>query len=82
MKVSAKTDSLSPSSASLSWAAQLKAWLPGLGLTGLLAALALGIGHLSHSVGIKLLNPLLVAVLLGIAVRQLVPLPGVYRPGI
>jgi uncharacterized integral membrane protein (TIGR00698 family) len=82
MKVSAKADISAPQLTSLSWANQIKAWLPGLGLTGLLAALALGIGHLSHRVGIKLLNPLLVAVLLGIAVRQLVPLPAVYRPGI
>ena len=82
MKVSAKTDIPSPQSPSLSWIDQVKAWLPGLGLTGLLAAIALGLGHISHSAGIKLLNPLLVAVLLGIAVRQLVPLPAVYRPGI
>ncbi|QQE67641.1 hypothetical protein GFS31_43540 (plasmid) [Leptolyngbya sp. BL0902] len=62
--------------------AQIKAWLPGLGLTGLLAAMALGIGQISHNAGIKLLNPLLVAVLLGIVVRQTVSLSAVYRPGI
>jgi uncharacterized integral membrane protein (TIGR00698 family) len=44
--------------------------------------MALGMGHISHGVGIKLLNPLLVAVLLGITVRQTLPLPAVYRPGI
>ncbi|MEB3290034.1 MAG: YeiH family protein [Leptolyngbya sp.] len=82
MKVSAKPDRLPPSSDTLPWTDRVKAWLPGLGLTALLAALALGIGYLSHRTGIKLLNPLLVAVLLGIAVRQVVPLPAIYRPGI
>lgn len=82
MKASAKTDLPSPSSASLSGTAQLKDWLPGLGLTGLLAAIALAIGHISHSAGVTLLNPLLVAVLLGIAVRQGVPLSAAYRPGV
>lgn len=83
MKASAKkTDISAPQLTSLSWADQIKAWLPGLGLTGLLAAMALGLGQISHSIGIKLLNPLLVAVLLGVAVRQTLPLPAVYRPGI
>ncbi|KPQ34760.1 MAG: putative membrane protein [Phormidesmis priestleyi Ana] len=53
--------------------------LPGLLLTGLMAGISIG---LSRILGVGALNPLLLAVLLGIGWRQVVPIRANYRPGI
>jgi uncharacterized integral membrane protein (TIGR00698 family) len=61
------------------WKIQAVSLLPGLMLTGILAALALALGH---GVALDTLNPLLIAVGLGIGWRQWLPLPSTYGPGI
>ncbi|MEA5466795.1 YeiH family protein [Leptothoe sp. PORK10 BA2] len=53
--------------------------LPGLLLTGLMAGSSIG---LSQILGVEALNPLLLAVLLGISWQQLIPIRANYRPGI
>lgn len=53
--------------------------LPGLGLTALVAGLAL---LLNQQLGLQELNPLLLAVVLGIGIRQAVSLPSSSQPGI
>ncbi|WP_017301324.1 YeiH family protein [Nodosilinea nodulosa] len=53
--------------------------LPGLLLAAILAGVALGLGQW---IGLDTLNPLLIAVLLGIGWRQWGTVPSAYRPGI
>lgn len=57
----------------------LAATLPGLGLTFGIAAVAMAVQRLS---GIPALSPLVVAMVLGIAVRNLTGTPAAARPGI
>lgn len=61
------------------WKTQGISVLPGLLLTTLIAAIALGLDRLSN---LHTLNPLLIAVLLGIGWRQWGVVPAAYRPGI
>lgn len=61
------------------WKTQGSSILPGLLLTTLIAAIALGLDRLSD---LHTLNPLLIAVLLGIGWRQWGTVPVTYRPGI
>lgn len=53
--------------------------LPGLLLTMLIAGLAIGLGR---GIGLDTLNPLLIAVLLGMGWQQWGYVPAAYRPGI
>jgi uncharacterized integral membrane protein (TIGR00698 family) len=81
MKLSSKSD---PGKASLGTVSrdrktQSLAILPGLLLTVLMAGLAIGLGRV---IGLETLNPLLLAVLLGIGWRQWGQVPTTYSPGI
>jgi uncharacterized integral membrane protein (TIGR00698 family) len=81
MKLSSKSDpgvsALGPVSSG--WKTQGISVLPGLLLTTLIAAIALGLDRLSN---LHTLNPLLIAVLLGMGWRQWGVVPAAYRPGI
>ncbi|MGG6238772.1 YeiH family protein [Nodosilinea sp. AN01ver1] len=81
MKLSSKSDPGVPAlgPASGDWKTQGSSILPGLLLTTLMAAIALGLDRLSN---LHTLNPLLIAVLLGIGWRQWGVVPAAYRPGI
>ncbi|MEO1351229.1 MAG: YeiH family protein [Cyanobacteria bacterium J06635_15] len=79
MKLSSKSKASDATSAYASWLTQGLTVLPGLGLTALIAGLSM---IFSGALGIDILNPLLIAVLLGIGWRHLVRLPEMYRPGI
>ncbi|MGB3519136.1 MAG: YeiH family protein [Elainellaceae cyanobacterium] len=81
MKLSSKTDSGTSTLGSVSsdWKTQGLSILPGLLLTTLIAAIALGFDRLTN---LHTLNPLLIAVLLGIGWRQWGVVPIAYRPGI
>lgn len=61
------------------WKTQGLSILPGLLLTTLIAGVALGLDRLSD---LHTLNPLLIAVLLGIGWRQCGVMPASYRPGV
>ncbi len=61
------------------WKAQSLSIVPGLLLTTLIAGIALGFDRLTD---LHTLNPLLIAVLLGIGWRQWGVVPAAYRPGI
>ncbi len=61
------------------WKTQGLSILPGLLLTTLIAGVALGVDRLSD---LHTLNPLLIAVLLGIGWRQWGVVPATYRPGV
>ncbi|PZV05363.1 MAG: YeiH family putative sulfate export transporter [Leptolyngbya sp.] len=61
------------------WKTQGLSIVPGLLLTTLIAAIALGLDRLSD---LHTLNPLLIAVLLGMGWRQWGVVPAAYRPGI
>jgi len=61
------------------WKTQLRALLPGLGLTGGIAAVAMLLGRV---IGLDSLNPLLIAVLLGMGWRQVMGLPSSTQPGV
>ncbi|WOD40156.1 YeiH family protein [Nodosilinea sp. E11] len=81
MKLSSKSDpgvsALGPVSSG--WKTQGISVLPGLLLTTLIAAIALGLDRLSS---LHTLNPLLIAVLLGMGWRQWGVVPAAYRTGI
>ncbi len=81
MKLSSKSDpgASTLGSVSLGWKTQGLTLFPGLLLTVLLAGAAIGSGQLF---GLETLNPLLIAVLLGIGWRQWGTVPTAYRPGI
>ncbi|PSN10369.1 YeiH family putative sulfate export transporter [filamentous cyanobacterium CCT1] len=81
MKLSSKSDPGMPvlGTVSSGWKTQGSSILPGLLLTTLIAAIALGLNRLSN---LHTLNPLLIAVLLGIGWRQWGVVPVAYRPGI
>lgn len=81
MKLSSKTDSGASTSGSVSsdWKTQSLSILPGLLLTALIAAMAIGLNRLTD---LHTLNPLLISVLLGIGWRQWGVVPMTYRPGI
>ncbi|PZO34246.1 MAG: YeiH family putative sulfate export transporter [Shackletoniella antarctica] len=81
MKLSSKAD---PGASTLGrvtsdWKTQGISILPGLLLTTIIAAVALGVDRLSD---LHTLNPLLIAVLLGIGWRQWGVVPAAYRPGV
>lgn len=81
MKLSSKAD---PGVSNLGlvtrdWKTQGFSILPGLLLTLLMAGVAIGLGRI---IGLETLNPLLIAVLLGIGWRQWGAVPVAYRPGI
>ncbi|MBE9109152.1 YeiH family putative sulfate export transporter [Nodosilinea sp. LEGE 07298] len=81
MKLSTKSDQGASTLglASSDWKTQSLSILPGLLLTILMAGIAIGLGRI---IGLETLNPLLIAVLLGIGWRQWGTVPVTYRPGI
>ncbi|MBE9159892.1 YeiH family putative sulfate export transporter [Nodosilinea sp. LEGE 06152] len=81
MKLSSKSvpGSSTLGSVPADWKARGLSVLPGLLLTTLIAGVAIGLGRL---IGLDTLNPLLIAVLLGIGWRQWGGVPATYRPGI
>ncbi|MBE7383916.1 MAG: YeiH family putative sulfate export transporter [Leptolyngbya sp. SIO1E4] len=83
MKVSSKpqTSPAAPAGGSqwAKWVTQGGSLLPGLVLTSAIAIAAIALGR---ALGITVLNPLLIAVLLGIGWRHTVGLPQPCRPGV
>lgn len=81
MKLSSKPRVDQPATATVAtgWNVQGKVLLPGLMLTAGIAAAAI---LFSQVIGLDSLNPLLIAVLLGIGWRQVIGLPGSTQPGI
>jgi uncharacterized integral membrane protein (TIGR00698 family) len=80
MKLSSKPMARSATATTVrDWQTYVMSLLPGLLLTGGIAAVAV---WLARSIGIDSLNPLLLAVLLGIGWRYLVGLPTLARPGV
>lgn len=81
MKLSSKPDRRAAPLGSV--AGDWKTWgisiLPGLLMATVLAGVAMGLGQW---IGLNTLNPLLIAVLLGIGWRHWGAIPGAYRPGI
>ncbi len=61
------------------WRLQIIRLLPGLGLTALISGVAIVMGRV---IGLETLNPLLIAVILGMGWRQWLPIPPAFRPGI
>jgi len=81
MKLSSKADPgvSTLGSVSADWKTQSLSIVPGLLLTTLMAGVGIGLGQL---IGLDTLNPLLIAVLLGIGWQQWGVVPVAYRPGI
>ncbi|MDA0266371.1 MAG: YeiH family protein [Cyanobacteria bacterium] len=81
MKLSAKPDPRATAlgKRSAGWKRQIIRLVPGLGLAALMAAVAIVMGRV---MGLETLNPLLIAVVLGIGWRQWGPIPVACRPGI
>lgn len=79
VKIPSKSKLSPPKPAAKGQFTPIFAYLPGLLLTSGVAGVAI---VLSRSLGIRELNPLLIAVLLGMGCRQLWPAPHTYRPGI
>lgn len=81
MKVSSKPGTEQPSAATVaaSWTSSAVALLPGLILTGGIAAFSLFLGQ---TIGLDSLNPLLIAVLIGIGWRQVIGLSRATRSGV